>query len=168
MTTVIPTLARARAPLMLACRVLACLALAHPGAMAQPVAAEAAASAATNPTAATPTAATPTAATPAPSTWPDPVVSIDQMEALNGFQLQVRGIVAKGAVTGPTVVRVLVDAQGRVQRAVLHKSCGNGDLDEAVLHGMRDMVFKPYQVAGSAVPVTVLAPVHVPKRLGRS
>lgn len=123
------------------------------GALGQPVQAESAASA-------------PVAE--APGSWPAQVVGIDQVEALTRFQLQVRGIVAKGAVTGPTVARVHVDAQGRVQRAVLHSSCGNGDLDEAVLHGLRDMVFKPYLVAGTAVPVTVLAPVHVPKRLGRS
>lgn len=121
--------------------------------------------------AAAPAPASAAPAAPAPdssSTWPATVVGFEQLEPVTRFQLQVRGVVAKGAVTGPTVVRALVDAQGRVQRVVLHTSCGNGDLDEAVLHAMRDMAFKPHMAGGQAVPVTLLAPVHVPKRLGRS
>lgn len=103
-----------------------------------------------------------------PSSWPEKMVVLEQLGPLTRYQFKVRGIVSKGKVTGPAVVRAHVDATGAVVRTALDASCGNADLDEAALHGMGDMLFKPYIAEGSSIPVTLVVPVHVPKRLGRS
>ena len=100
--------------------------------------------------------------------WPSRVVPIEQMRALTPFSLKVRTLIAKGKVTGPAVLRVHVGADGKVARVVLIKSSGNPDLDEAALHAMRPMVFSPFAADGPAIDVTLLVPVHVPARFGRS
>jgi TonB family protein len=102
------------------------------------------------------------------SSWPAKMIALEQLEPLTRYQLKVHGTVTKGKVTGPAVVRAHVDPTGAVLRAVLHASCGNADLDEAALNGMREMRFKPFLDGGSPIPVTLLAPIHVPARLGRS
>jgi TonB family protein len=102
------------------------------------------------------------------ASWPAKMIALEQLEPLTSYQLKVRGTVTKGKVTGPAVVRAHVDPTGAVLRAVLHASCGNADLDEAALNGMREMRFKPFLDGGSPIPVTLLAPIHVPARLGRS
>jgi TonB family protein len=102
------------------------------------------------------------------SSWPVKVIALEQLESLTPYQLKVRRMVTKGKVTGPAVVRAHVDLTGAVLRAVLHTSCGNADLDEAAILGMKEMRFKPFLDGGSPIPVTLLAPIHVPARLGRS
>ncbi len=102
------------------------------------------------------------------SDWPEKLVVLEQLEPLTRYQFKVRGNVGRGKVTGPAILRVHVDPTGAVVRAVLHASCGNPDLDEAALHGMSAMLFKPYMAEGAPIPVTLVAPIHVPKRLGRS
>jgi TonB family protein len=101
-------------------------------------------------------------------TWPTKVVTIEQMRALTPFALKVRGVIAKGRVTGPAVLRVHVGADGKVVRVVLLNSSGNPDLDEASLHAMRPMAFKPFVSDGTAMEVTLMVPVHIPASLGRS
>ncbi|WP_430962579.1 energy transducer TonB [Rhodoferax potami] len=82
--------------------------------------------------------------------------------------MRVPGVVTKGSVTGPAILRVHISAEGTVLRTVLMESCGNTDLDEASLHAMRVMRFSPYTVDGVPVDVTLAVPMHIPKRLGRS
>ncbi len=107
-------------------------------------------------------------AAPDGDTWPARIVTVEQMRALTPFSLKVRTLIAKGKVTGPAVLRVHVGTDGKVVRAVLFKSSGNPDLDEAALHAMRPMVFSPFVADGPAIDVTLLVPVHVPARFGRS
>jgi TonB family protein len=101
-------------------------------------------------------------------TWPAHVVTLEQMRPLTPYTLKVRRLVAKGRVTGPAVLRVHVGSDGKVVRVSLLNSSGNPDLDEASLHAMRPMAFKPVLSDGVAIEVSMLVPVHVPARLGRS
>jgi TonB family protein len=100
--------------------------------------------------------------------WPGKVVKIEQLRPLNSVTLKVPGLVVKGGVKGPAVLRVHVNEAGKVVKTALLESCGNADLDEAAMHAARDMVFKPYTVAGVPTEVTLLLPMHVPKRFGRT
>jgi TonB family protein len=102
------------------------------------------------------------------SGWPETVVALEELRPLTPFELRVAGLVTKGRVLGPATLRVHVNAAGTVARAVLLESCGNADLDEAALLAMRRMRFKPYTYGGNPTEVTLVVPVHVPKRLGRS
>lgn len=99
--------------------------------------------------------------------WPEKVVAFKDLQPLSQFQLRVPHLVSKGKVEGPSVVKTHVDAQGAVQRVVLLESCGNGEIDEAAIRAMRDMRFQPYAPAGVPIAVTLVLPIHVPKRLGR-
>lgn len=108
------------------------------------------------------------ASTEESSPWPEKVIALEQLEPLTRYQFRVRGLVTKGKVIGPAVIRAHVDPNGVVLRTALHTSCGNSDLDESALHGMREMRFKPYIAGGSPIPVTLIAPIHVPAKLGKS
>ena len=99
----------------------------------------------------------------ADTAWPDRVVTIDQMKPTTPLKLQVpapRAIDRSG--TSTVVLRVLVDETGKVVRSTVDQSSGNANLDEALLHKMRETRFEPHLVDGNAVPVTVVAPMHVP------
>ncbi len=108
------------------------------------------------------------AAEPASTEWPERVVGIEVLRPLTRFSLRVPGIVVKGRVTGPAILRAHVTTTGTVARVALYESSGNSDLDEAALHGMRDMRFKPYTFGSIPTEVTLVVPIHVPKQLGRS
>ena len=60
---------------------------------------------------------------------------------------------------GTSMVRVLIDAQGRPQDVALHRSSGHLRLDRAALAGVRSLRCKPYLEAGVAQAVWVLAPI---------
>ena len=100
--------------------------------------------------------------------WPTKVVKIEQLRQLNSVTLKVPGLVVKGAVKGPAVLRVHVNEAGKVAKTGLLESCGNADLDEAAMHTAREMEFKPYTMAGVPTEVTLVLPMHVPKRFGRT
>ncbi len=100
--------------------------------------------------------------------WPTAVVKFEDLHPLTHFKLQVPGLVAKGRVTGPAILQADINAEGLVSRTALLASCGNPDLDEASLHAMRVMQFQPYSLDGAPSEVTLVAPIHVPARLGRS
>lgn len=104
----------------------------------------------------------------APARWPSTVVTMEQLTPLTRFSLQVPGVVAKGQVIGPAVVRAHLGADGAVGRVALLSSSGNPDLDEASMHAMRAMRFEPVTADGVATEATLVVPVHVPPRLGRS
>jgi len=108
------------------------------------------------------------AAEQSPSAWPDRIVTMEELHRLTAFSLKVPGVVVKGGVRGPSILRVHVDTSGAVVKAVLLESCGNADLDEAAIHGMRAMKFRPYTVGGTVTEVSLVVPIHVPKQLGRT
>lgn len=105
---------------------------------------------------------------PAGSAWPSTIVRFEDLRPLTDFDLRVPGFVRKGRVTGPAILQAHVTAEGTVARAALLESCGNPDLDEASIHAMRDMRFKPYTFGGVPLEVTLVVPVHVPTRFGRT
>ncbi|OOV05429.1 hypothetical protein RF819_00755 [Rhodoferax fermentans] len=100
--------------------------------------------------------------------WPTAVVKFEDLRPLTHFKLQVPGLVAKGRVTGPAILQAHINAEGTVAKTALLASCGNPDLDEASLHAMRVMQFQPYTLDGTPSEVTLVVPIHVPARLGRS
>ncbi len=100
--------------------------------------------------------------------WPDKVVTLEELRPLTNFSLKIPGIVVKGQVRGPSVLRVHVDASGEVAKIALLESCGNGDLDESAMRAMRRMKFARYTVGEVPVEVSLVVPIHVPKNLGRS
>ena len=102
------------------------------------------------------------------SVWPTTVVKFEDLRPLTHFKLQVPGLVAKGRVTGPAILRAHISAEGTVAKTALLASCGNPDLDEASIHAMRVMQFQPYSLDGAPTEVTLVVPIHVPTRLGRS
>ncbi|WP_066710725.1 energy transducer TonB [Curvibacter delicatus] len=104
----------------------------------------------------------------ASSDWPAKIVRIENLRPVTPFKIRVAGIVAKGTVVGPVTLRAHVDTEGTVIKTTLLSSCGNPDLDESALHAMRSMRFKPYIANGIPTEVTLVVPVHIPKRLGRS
>ncbi len=103
-----------------------------------------------------------------PSTWPDKLVAYEDLRALTPFRMKVPGVVVHGGVRGPSTLRVHVDPQGAVVKALLLQSCGNADLDSAAVRGMQEMKFSPYRSEGVPVDVSLVVPIHVPKQLGRS
>lgn len=100
--------------------------------------------------------------------WPNKVVTMEELRPLTSFSMKVPGVVAKGRVRGPSVLRVHVDSAGKVARIALLESCGNGELDESAMHAMRGMKFAQYTVGQVPTEVSLVVPIHVPKNLGRS
>ena len=96
------------------------------------------------------------------SVWPTAIVKFEDLRPLTHFKLQVPGLVAKGRVTGPALLRAHISAEGTVDKTALLESCGNPDLDEASIHAMRVMQFKPYTLDGAPIEVTLVVPIHVP------
>lgn len=100
--------------------------------------------------------------------WPDTVVKFEDLRPLTAFELKVPGILSKGRVTGPAVLKAHITRDGTVSRVVLLESCGNPDLDESSIHALRVMRFKPVTFGGVPIEVTLALPVHVPAKFGRS
>jgi len=99
--------------------------------------------------------------------WPEQLVAFEALQPLVPFRLRVPGLVGQGQVEGPSVVKAHIDEAGTVRRVALLESCGNGDLDEAAILALREMRFQPHLHNGVPTAVTLLLPVHIPKRLGR-
>ena len=102
------------------------------------------------------------------SVWPTTVVKFEDLHPISDFKLFVPGLVAEGRVTGPTILRAHITTEGTVAKTVLLESCGNSELDEASMHAMRVMRFKPYTFGSVPIEVSLVAPIHVPARFGRS
>lgn len=60
---------------------------------------------------------------------------------------------------GKVIVRVLVDDNGRPERADIRESAGYPKLDEAAREAVLRASFKPHVEDGHAVPVYVLVPI---------
>jgi TonB family protein len=104
----------------------------------------------------------------ASSAWPETVVKIEDLRPLTPFELKIPGVVSKGRVTGPSILKAHVTREGTVSRVILLESCGNPDLDESSIRALRAMRFKPLTFGGTPVEATLALPVHVPARFGRS
>lgn len=100
--------------------------------------------------------------------WPDTVVTFEQLKARTGLVLKVPGLVTRRGVRGPAVLRAHLDSRGEVVKMALLESCGNPDLDESAMQALRVMKFEPFTLDGIPAEVTLVVPVHIPKRLGRS
>lgn len=104
----------------------------------------------------------------ASAAWPDTVVKFEDLRPLTSFELKIPGVVSKGRVTGPSVLKAHITREGTVSKVVLLESCGNPDLDESSIHALRVMRFKPATFGGVPIEVTLALPVHVPAKFGRS
>ena len=60
--------------------------------------------------------------------------------------------------TGDLLLRVLVNEQGKVERAEVQKTSGHPRLDNAAREAAMKAAFKPYLEGGRAVPVWVVVP----------
>ena len=59
---------------------------------------------------------------------------------------------------GTVIVSMVINADGRVSAATVHRTSGHTDLDAAAIAAARQWTFRPAQRAGEAVGITVLKP----------
>ena len=104
----------------------------------------------------------------ASDSWPAIIVKVEDLHPLTTFKLRIPGAVSQGRVTGPSILKGHITAEGTVAKVILLESCGNPDLDEAAIHALRVMRYKPYMAAGVPTQATLALPVHVPAKFGRS
>lgn len=104
--------------------------------------------------------APPAPVTPAAPPAPSPkVIAASDIQCPTPARPDYPAVSAQLGETGTTEVRVLVDAGGRPQDVVLHKTSGHPRLDRAALAGARTLRCKPYTEAGVAQAVWVVAPI---------
>ena len=103
------------------------------------------------------------ATTGAEPAWPEKVVGINQMQPTQRIQtsLMVNRLQRSPAAT--VVLRLHVDKTGKVVRLAVLESSDVSTIDGAGLKAMRKMTFAPFLDNGTAVPVTVVAPLHFPE-----
>ena len=94
--------------------------------------------------------------------WPPRLVKVEEMKMLTPMRISVPKSRPQGTVRGPVVLRVHVDAHGKVQRTALVESSGSSAHDEAALHSMRSTRFAPKVIDGQPVDVTLVIPLHYP------
>ncbi len=63
-------------------------------------------------------------------------------------------------VEGVALVRVLVNALGGVDSAIIAEGSGNAELDSAAVRGARGMAFEPARRDGEPIRVWARVPVH--------
>jgi len=63
-------------------------------------------------------------------------------------------------IEGTTLLRVLVQDDGRIGEVRVQESAGHGDLDRAAADAVRQWRFDPARKGGRAVAVWVLVPVE--------
>jgi TonB family protein len=100
--------------------------------------------------------------------WPETVVKFEDLHPITSFELKIPGVVSKGRVTGPSVLKAHITREGTVSKVVLLESGGNPDLDESAIRALRVMRFKPVTFGSEPIEVTLALPVHVPAKFGRS
>jgi len=61
--------------------------------------------------------------------------------------------------TGTVQVRALVETDGQVREAQVHRSSGNALLDRAACDSVRGALFRPYMVDGAARAALVIVPI---------
>lgn len=104
------------------------------------------------------------AATGADEPWPERVARVEDMPTLPPYvTIEVPGSRPRGEISRPVVLRLHVDAQGVVRRAVLLEGSGSPGHDLATLQALRRQRFQPYLVDGEPVDVTLVLPIHLPR-----
>lgn len=111
----------------------------------------------------------PAAATPAPVIAADPAPSIDPVAPAG----ETRRLAYDGALLarypsaslrareqGTVLLRVLVDAEGRVERVEVARSSGHPQLDAAAREAVSKARFKPVLQAGTPTPAWGLVPIE--------
>ena len=95
--------------------------------------------------------------------WPEAIVAIQQLKAIEPMRISVRYPADEGLPQGSLLMRVHVDTEGKVVRASLLESSGNGRLDQAALTAVYVSRFVPFVEDGKAVAVTAVGPMHFRK-----
>lgn len=98
-----------------------------------------------------------------PLAWPERITRIEDMPLQTRLHLSIPSIRVKGDVQRELIVKLLVDERGAVARGTVLQSCGNTDVDEAVLHALREARFQPFVEDGVAQAVSLVMPLHLPK-----
>jgi len=98
----------------------------------------------------------PAAAVPAPSA---PLRAVSEVEYLRAPQPQYPGLSRRMGEEGRVTVRILVDVQGRPERAEIQKSSGSPRLDAAARNAVMQALFKPHVENGQPVPVWAIVPI---------
>lgn len=93
--------------------------------------------------------------------WPETVVGIEALPVHTPLVIQVVRPRPRGEVRKAAILRLHVDAEGKVRHSALLESCGSSAHDEAALHAVRDARFLP---APGTEPrdVTLVLPIHLP------
>src|SRR5262245_2933795 len=99
-----------------------------------------------------------------PAGWPDRVVRIEVLRPVSKLNASSPVSVVDGDITKASVLRAYVSHEGAVIDVGLMESCGNADYDEAALRGLQEMRFQPFTIGGQAIAITLVVPVHFPKR----
>lgn len=60
--------------------------------------------------------------------------------------------------SGSVLVQLVIDAQGRIENALLHSGSGHPRLDQAALQAARDSRCRPYIQHGQAIPASAYVP----------
>lgn len=94
--------------------------------------------------------------------WPEQEATVEEMRMTEPLRLRVPQVRDRGNVQGPIVLKLHVDAEGRVQRAILFKGCGSPSHDMAAIDAIRRMHFTPKLVDGQPVDATLILPLRVP------
>ncbi|TDM08384.1 MAG: hypothetical protein C4K60_02710 [Ideonella sp. MAG2] len=98
-----------------------------------------------------------------PLAWPERITRIEDMPLQTRLHLSIPSLRVKGDVQRELIVKLLVDERGAVVRGTVLQSCGNTDVDEAVLHALREARFQPFVEDGVAQAVSLVMPLHLPK-----
>ncbi len=100
---------------------------------------------------------------PSAEAWSAKVVSADRLRPLGRVKVQIPTRDFQKSFPGGTVVlRLAVDAEGRVRDMRIDQTSGNAALDAAAARSMVGATFVPYQENGVAIPVTTLMPLNFP------
>ena len=93
--------------------------------------------------------------------WPDKVVDAQRLQVVGRLHVArpIRNL-SDPVAGGTTVLRLHIDAQGRVRRTEIAESSGDAGVDAAAVRGLSGATFVPYQEAGVPVAVTTLMPIH--------
>jgi protein TonB len=104
----------------------------------------------------------PAAVSTAPPAPPAPSVpkTVTGVEYVRAPQAVYPNISRRMGESGTVMLRVLIGEKGLPEQAVVHKSSGSSNLDEAGRQAVMRALYKPYIEDGKAVPVYVLVPIN--------
>lgn len=107
-----------------------------------------------------PVAAAPVSAAPAAPAAPAGPRVISSVEYIRAPQPVYPSIARRLGEQGVVTLRVLVNEKGFAEQAMVQKSSGSSNLDEAGRAAVMRALFKPYVEDGKAQPVYVVVPIN--------